>query len=114
MVSRTRTFLPSDHHVEPARALLFRVISNAMLGHLRLTRAVKTECTNTPQAGVAGTLFSPDGENPPPPGDATTRSPAASLGVLVMSQLQFLAILSLVDSVRDSSSLLSSFVENLR
>lgn len=51
---------------------------------------------------------------PAPPGEVTFRSPSASIGMLVMSQLQFLALLSLVPSVHDSTSYLASFVENLR
>lgn len=53
-------------------------------------------------------------DNPPPPGEVTFRSPSASIGLLVMMQLQFLALLSLVPSVHESSSFLASFVENLR
>ncbi|CBJ28116.1 hypothetical protein Esi_0092_0020 [Ectocarpus siliculosus] len=50
----------------------------------------------------------------PAPGEASFRSPSASIGFLMMMQLQFLATLSLVQSVHDSASFLSSFVENLR
>ncbi|CAM9252509.1 unnamed protein product, partial [Hapterophycus canaliculatus] len=50
----------------------------------------------------------------PLPGETTFRSPSASIGLLVMMQLQFLATLSLVSSVHDSTSLLSSFVQDLR
>lgn len=54
------------------------------------------------------------GNPPPPPGEVTFRSPSASIGLLVMTQLQFLALLSLVPSVHESTSFLASFVENLR
>ena len=60
-------------------------------------------------AGLAGA-----GQSAPPPGDATYRSPSASIGFLLMTQLQFLALLSLVPSIDESTSLLSSFVQNLR
>lgn len=54
------------------------------------------------------------GATAPAPGDASIRSPSASLGFAVMSQLQFIATLSLVASVRDTDSLLAPFVDNLR
>lgn len=62
------------------------------------------------QAGKGANRF----RSPPPPGDSTFRSPSASIGFLLMAQLQFLATLSLVPSVGDSESLLSAFVDNLR
>lgn len=50
----------------------------------------------------------------PPPGQVTFRSPSATIGMLVMTQLQFLALLSLVPSIHDSTSFLAAFVDNLR
>lgn len=47
-------------------------------------------------------------------GDSTLRSPSATIGFLLMAQMQFLATLSLVPSVGNSESLLSAFVDNLR
>eukprot|EP00903_Cladosiphon_okamuranus_P017880 g16453.t1 len=63
--------------------------------------------------GHGGGGLSVSGQSPPP-GEVTFRSPSASIGLLVMTKLQFLALLSLVPSVHDSTSFLASFVENLR
>lgn len=62
------------------------------------------------QAGKGGDRFG----SPPPMGDSTLRSPSATIGFLLMAQMQFLATLSLVPSVGNSESLLSAFVDNLR
>lgn len=67
----------------------------------------------TQQAGRGAGGLSGNGQ-PAPPGEVTFRSPSASIGLLLMTQLQFLALLSLVPSVHDSTSFLASFVENLR
>ncbi|CAB1113690.1 unnamed protein product [Ectocarpus sp. CCAP 1310/34] len=87
--------------------------------------AVTTTASTCPKAGAAGVgalvtiLSAGHGAgglvgNTPTPGEASFRSPSASIGLLMMTQLQFLATLSLVQSVHDSASSLSSFVENLR
>ncbi|CAN0564083.1 unnamed protein product, partial [Ectocarpus sp. 12 AP-2014] len=87
--------------------------------------AVTTTASACPEAGAAGVgalvtiLSAGHGAgglvgNTPAPGEASFRSPSASIGLLIMMQLQFLATLSLVQSVHDSASFLSSFVENLR
>lgn len=44
----------------------------------------------------------------------STRSPSSTLAWLMVVQVQFLAVLSLVDSVGTESSWLSNFLENLR
>lgn len=44
----------------------------------------------------------------------STRSPSSTLAWLMLVQVQFLAVLSLVDSVGTESSWLSNFLENLR
>ncbi|CAM9339220.1 unnamed protein product, partial [Scytosiphon promiscuus] len=86
--------------------------------------AVATSASAAPAslggAGAVVTILSAGGGaggllgSAPPPGVATYRSPSASIGLLVMMQLQFLATLSLVSSVHDSTSALSSFVQDLR
>ncbi|CAM9819079.1 unnamed protein product, partial [Ectocarpus sp. 8 AP-2014] len=87
--------------------------------------AVTTTASACPEAGAAGVgalvtiLSAGHGAgglvgSTPAPGEASFRSPSASIGFLMMMQLQFLATLSLVQSVHDSASFLSSFVENLR
>ena len=47
-------------------------------------------------------------------GVSSTRSPSSTLVWLMVAQAQFLAVLSLVDSVGSEASWLSSFLEYLR
>ena len=42
------------------------------------------------------------------------RAPAETMAFMALSQLQFLATLSMVDSTADDDSVLSDFVTNLR
>lgn len=52
-----------------------------------------------------------EAENPP---HASKRRPSATLAFVLMTQLQFLATLSLVDYVMDEESWLADFVTGLR
>ena len=48
------------------------------------------------------------------PGAASVRPPSVTLAILLITQIQFLATLSLVDSTGANDSLLSELVRNLR